>query len=87
MTAHVDDRTGGAREARVPAEIRTNLDAFERYPLIFGPSPVHRLERLSAQLGGATLWTKRDDCNSGLAFGGNKTRKLEYLVADALAEG
>ena len=40
-----------------------------------------------AHLGGAELWAKRDDCNSGLAFGGNKTRKLEYLVADALAQG
>jgi 1-aminocyclopropane-1-carboxylate deaminase len=64
-----------------------NLDAFERYPLLFGPSPVHRLDRLSSHLGGATLWAKRDDCNSGLAYGGNKTRKLEYLVADALAQG
>jgi 1-aminocyclopropane-1-carboxylate deaminase len=64
-----------------------NLDAFERYPLMFGPSPVHPLERLSAHLGGAQVWAKRDDCNSGLAFGGNKTRKLEYLVADALAQG
>ena len=63
------------------------LDAFDRHPLTFGPSPVHRLERLTAHLGGATLWAKRDDCNSGLAFGGNKTRKLEYLVADALAKG
>ena len=63
------------------------LDSFARYPLLFGPSPVHRLERLSAHLGGASLWAKRDDCNSGLAYGGNKTRKLEYLVADALAEG
>ena len=63
------------------------LDAFERYPLTFGPSPVHRLERLTAHLGGAELWAKRDDCNSGLAFGGNKTRKLEYLVADALRQG
>jgi len=63
------------------------LDRFPRYPLMFGPSPVHRLERLTAHLGGATLWAKRDDCNSGLAFGGNKTRKLEYLVADALAQG
>ena len=63
------------------------LDAFPRYPLLFGPSPVHRLERLSAHLGGAALWAKRDDCNSGLAYGGNKTRKLEYLVADALAQG
>ena len=64
-----------------------NLDAFPRYPLLFGPSPVHRLERLTAHLGGATLWAKREDCNSGLAYGGNKTRKLEYLVADALAQG
>jgi 1-aminocyclopropane-1-carboxylate deaminase len=65
----------------------TNLDDFERYPLLFGPSPVHRLERLTAHLGGPPIWAKRDDCNSGLAFGGNKTRKLEYLVADALATG
>src|SRR5215212_7495547 len=63
-----------------------NVDRFERYPLLFGPSPVHPLERLTAHLGGAQLWAKRDDCNSGLAFGGNKTRKLEYLVADALAK-
>jgi len=58
---------------------------FERFPLLFGASPVHRLERLTAELGGASLWAKSDDCNSGLAFGGNKMRKLEYLVADALA--
>ena len=63
------------------------LDAFPRRPLLFGPSPIHRLERLTEHLGGATLWAKRDDCNSGLAFGGNKTRKLEYLVADALDKG
>src|SRR4051812_7985937 len=65
----------------------TRLDDFARYPLLFGPSPVHRLDRLTAHLGGATIWAKRDDCNSGLAYGGNKTRKLEYLVADALAKG
>lgn len=64
-----------------------SLESFERYPLLFGPSPVHRLERLSAHLGGADVWAKREDCNSGIAFGGNKTRKLEYLVADALAQG
>src|SRR3954470_13082500 len=63
------------------------LDAFPRHPLTFGPSPVHPLERLTEHLGGAQLWAKRDDCNSGLAYGGNKTRKLEYLVADALARG
>ncbi|MFG2731910.1 1-aminocyclopropane-1-carboxylate deaminase [Streptomyces canus] len=63
------------------------LSSYDRYPLLFGPSPVHRLERLTAHLGGAALWAKREDCNSGIAYGGNKTRKLEYLVADALAKG
>jgi 1-aminocyclopropane-1-carboxylate deaminase len=46
-----------------------SLDSFARVPLLFGPSPVHRLERL------------------GLAYGGNKMRKLEHLVAEALAQG
>jgi 1-aminocyclopropane-1-carboxylate deaminase len=64
-----------------------SLADFPRYPLLFGPSPVHPLERLSAHLGGTAIWAKREDCNSGLAFGGNKTRKLEYLVPDALAQG
>jgi 1-aminocyclopropane-1-carboxylate deaminase len=63
------------------------LGDFERYPLVFGASPVHRLERLTEHLGGAQLWAKRDDVSSGLAYGGNKTRKLEYLLADALAQG
>ena len=66
---------------------RMRLADFPRHPLLFGPSPVHRLERLTAHLGGAALWAKREDCNSGLAYGGNKTRKLEYLVADALRRG
>jgi 1-aminocyclopropane-1-carboxylate deaminase len=64
-----------------------SLEDFPRYPLLFGPSPIHPLERLSAHLEGAKIWAKREDCNSGLAFGGNKTRKLEYLVPDALAQG
>jgi 1-aminocyclopropane-1-carboxylate deaminase len=64
-----------------------SLADFPRYPLLFGPSPVHPLERLTAHLGGAAVWAKREDCNSGLAYGGNKTRKLEYLVPDALAQG
>jgi 1-aminocyclopropane-1-carboxylate deaminase len=63
------------------------ITSFDRYPLLFGPSPVHRLQRLTGHLGGAAIWAKREDCNSGLAYGGNKTRKLEYLVADALAQG
>jgi 1-aminocyclopropane-1-carboxylate deaminase len=65
-----------------------SLDDFARVPLLFGPSPVHPLPRLSAALGGQVeVWAKREDCNSGIAFGGNKVRKLEYLVADALAQG
>lgn len=60
---------------------------FERYPLTFGPSPVHPMERLSRHLGGPAIWAKREDVNSGLAFGGNKTRKLEYLIPEALAQG
>jgi 1-aminocyclopropane-1-carboxylate deaminase len=63
------------------------LSDFPRHPLTFGPSPVHPLERLTSHLGGAAIWAKREDCNSGLAFGGNKTRKLEYLVPEALAQG
>jgi 1-aminocyclopropane-1-carboxylate deaminase len=63
------------------------IESFERYPLLFGPSPVHRLGRLTTELGGAQVWAKREDCNSGIAYGGNKTRKLEYLAADALARG
>ena len=64
------------------------VESFDRVPLLFGPSPVHRLERLSAHLGGEVeIWAKREDCNSGLAYGGNKVRKLEYLAADALAQG
>ena len=63
------------------------LSDFPRYPLTFGPSPVHPLERLTAHLGGASIWAKREDCSSGLAYGGNKTRKLEYLVPEAIAQG
>ncbi|MEV7426637.1 MULTISPECIES: 1-aminocyclopropane-1-carboxylate deaminase [unclassified Streptomyces] len=63
------------------------IEDFARYPLLFGPSPIHPLNRLSEHLGGARVWAKREDCNSGLAYGGNKTRKLEYLVPDILAQG
>jgi 1-aminocyclopropane-1-carboxylate deaminase len=64
------------------------IEAFDRVPLLFGPSPIHRLDRLSEHLGGEVeIWAKREDCNSGLAYGGNKVRKLEYLAAEALATG
>ncbi|HTW17984.1 MAG TPA: 1-aminocyclopropane-1-carboxylate deaminase [Nocardioides sp.] len=70
------------------------LSDFPRHPLTFGPSPVHPLDRLSAHLAtetsagtGPRIWAKREDVSSGLAYGGNKVRKLEYLVPDALASG
>ncbi|MGB5334884.1 MAG: 1-aminocyclopropane-1-carboxylate deaminase, partial [Woeseiaceae bacterium] len=62
------------------------LEKFERYPLTFGPTPIEKLSRLTRHLGGnVELYAKREDCNSGLAFGGNKLRKLEYIVPDAIA--
>src|ERR1700742_2532532 len=62
------------------------LEKFERYPLTFGPTPIEKLERLGAHLGGKVeLYAKREDCNSGLAYGGNKLRKLEYILPDAIA--
>jgi 1-aminocyclopropane-1-carboxylate deaminase len=62
------------------------LKKFARYSLTFGPTPIERLERLSKHLGGdVEIYAKRDDCNSGLAFGGNKLRKLEYIIPDAIA--
>src|SRR6476620_4776873 len=65
-----------------------SLDAFPRVPLLFGPSPVHPLPRLSAALGGRVeIWAKREACNSGIAFGGNKVRRLQYPHADAIARG
>lgn len=65
------------------------LDLESRFPrrtLGFWPSPIHKLPRLSAELG-IEVWAKRDDVSSGLAFGGNKIRKLEWLAADAVAQG
>ncbi len=62
------------------------LEKFQRYPLTFGPTPIEKLSRLTAHLGGEVeLFAKREDCNSGLAFGGNKLRKLEYIIPDAIA--
>ena len=65
-----------------------NLAKFARYPLTFGPTPIEHLPRLSAALGDrVAIYAKREDCNSGLAMGGNKLRKLEYIVPDAIASG
>ena len=65
-----------------------NLKKFERYPLTFGKTHIDYLPRLSKEINGnIKIYAKRDDCNSGLAFGGNKLRKLEYIVPDAIASG
>lgn len=62
------------------------LDSFSRVSLSHAPTPLEPLDRLRRVLGGPRIWIKRDDC-TGLAQGGNKARKLEFLVADALAKG
>ena len=63
-----------------------HLARFPRVHLAHLPTPLEPMTRLSGLVGGPRLWIKRDDC-TGLATGGNKTRKLEYLVADALDQG
>ncbi len=65
------------------------MDRFARFPrvlLAHLPTPLEPLARLTADVGGPEIWVKRDDC-TGLGFGGNKTRKLEFLLGEALAEG
>lgn len=62
-----------------------DLDRFPRAALCHQPTPIEKLPRLSEALGGPTFYIKRDDC-TGLATGGNKTRKLEFLVGDALEQ-
>lgn len=63
-----------------------HLARFPRVFLAHLPTPLERLDRLDRELGGPEIWIKRDDC-TGLSTGGNKTRKLEFLMAEALAEG
>ncbi|MBS0274244.1 MAG: D-cysteine desulfhydrase family protein, partial [Proteobacteria bacterium] len=63
-----------------------HLSRFPRQRLAHLPTPLEPMERLSKHLGGARLWIKRDDC-TGLSSGGNKTRKLEFLMGDALVKG
>jgi len=65
--------------------LRNKLEAFDRVSLIHLPTPMRKLERLSAELGGPEIWIKRDDL-TGLAFGGNKSRKLEYIIPDVLSK-
>lgn len=63
-----------------------HLSRFPRIRLAHLPTPLERLDRLSRELGGPEIWIKRDDC-TGLSTGGNKTRKLEFLMAEAVEAG
>ena len=63
-----------------------NLARFPRVRLAHLPTPLERLDNLTRELNGPEIWIKRDDC-TGLSSGGNKTRKLEFLMAEAQAQG
>ncbi|MEM6555791.1 MAG: D-cysteine desulfhydrase [Pseudomonadota bacterium] len=67
-------------------ELSLTLAKFPRVSLGHLPTPLEPMDRLSEVLGGPRLWVKRDDC-TGLSSGGNKTRKLEFLMADAVQKG
>jgi D-cysteine desulfhydrase family pyridoxal phosphate-dependent enzyme len=66
--------------------LKQKISAFPRKDLIHRPTPLRRLESLSRELGGPEIWIKRDDL-TGIAFGGNKSRKLEFIIPDALRQG
>ena len=71
---------------KVGAGERTVRSGEQRLRFAHLPTPLEPLERLSKELGGPGIYIKRDDC-TGLAGGGNKTRKLEFLLADAIRQG
>lgn len=73
-------------QATLRKELATTLATFPRIRFGHLPTALEPMDRLSELLGGPRLWVKRDDC-TGLSSGGNKTRKLEYLMADAQAQG
>jgi D-cysteine desulfhydrase family pyridoxal phosphate-dependent enzyme len=66
-------------------DVLERVDRFPRVALVHRPTPLRKLERLSARLGGPEIYVKRDDM-TGLAFGGNKSRKLEFIVSDMLGK-
>ena len=66
--------------------LRESLNAYGRVGLAILPTPLQRLDRLSTFLKGPTLWIKRDDL-TGLGMGGNKLRKLDYLLKEAVDTG
>lgn len=67
-------------------QLTSRLEQLPRFPLAHLPTPMEFLPRFSETVGGPRIWIKRDDC-TGLAFGGNKTRHNELLIADALEQG
>jgi D-cysteine desulfhydrase family pyridoxal phosphate-dependent enzyme len=88
----IHDHESGLNDGCLPgsaecslAEAIHALSSFPRASMVHVPTPLEPLARLSAHLGGPLIWVKRDDC-TGLAGGGNKVRKLEFLVGAALQE-
>lgn len=71
---------------RVRNELQSRIDELPRVPIAHLPTPLEFCPRLTEALGGPEIWIKRDDC-TGLAFGGNKTRQLEFVFADAQRQG
>jgi L-cysteate sulfo-lyase len=76
----------GTTSSAARAALQARIDAEPRLRLAHLPTPLEACPRLSAALGGPEIWLKRDDL-TGLAFGGNKTRQLEFVFAEVLAEG
>ena len=68
------------------ARLQADLARFPRLGLAHLPTPLEPMKRLSAHLGGPRLWVKREDC-TGIGFGGNKLRKLDYVLREALEGG
>jgi len=87
LSRHEIDRGDCMSLASLPMEETLNLDLgkFDRVALCHQPTPIEPMTRLAERLGGPNLFIKRDDC-TGLASGGNKTRKLEFLVGEAIAQ-
>ena len=67
-------------------EAKNMLSKMPRKPLGFFPTPLYRLDAMSEELG-VNLWIKRDDFTGSNLFGGNKTRKLEFLIGKAVSDG
>lgn len=81
-----EPRVGADMVLSLCKDLSVKLARFPRISLGHLPTPLEPMDRLSEILGGPRLWVKRDDC-TGLSSGGNKTRKLEFLMADAVQQG